>query len=50
MNLWDCAALMPIMEEAGGTFTDWNGMRTASGGNSIATNGLLFAEVMRLVK
>jgi len=50
MNLWDCAALLPIMEEAGGTFTDWAGLRTASGGNSIATNGLLFAEVMRLVK
>lgn len=49
MNLWDCAALLPIMEEAGGTFTDWAGVRTASGGNSIATNGLLFAEVMRLV-
>lgn len=49
MNLWDCAALLPIMEEAGGTFTDWNGVRTASGGNSIATNGLLFEEVMRLV-
>lgn len=50
MNLWDCAALLPIMEEAGGTFTDWTGARTAYGGNSIATNGLLFAEVMRLVK
>ena len=49
MNLWDCAALLPIMEEAGGTFTDWRGARTAYGGNSIATNGLLFDEVMRLV-
>lgn len=49
MNLWDCAALLPIMEEAGGTFTDWRGVRTAAGNNSIATNGLLFAEVMGLV-
>jgi histidinol-phosphatase len=49
MNLWDCAALLPIMEEAGGTFTDWRGARTAHGGNSIATNGLLFDEVMSLV-
>jgi histidinol phosphatase-like enzyme (inositol monophosphatase family) len=48
MNLWDCAALLPIMEEAGGTFTDWRGVRTAAGGNSIATNGLLFDEVMGL--
>lgn len=49
MNLWDCAPLLPIMEEAGGTFTDWRGERTVHGGNSIATNGLLFDEVMTLV-
>ena len=49
VNLWDCAPLLPIMEEAGGTFTDWRGERTASGGNAIATNGLLFDEVMSLV-
>lgn len=50
MNLWDCAPLLPIMEEAGGTFTDWRGERTVSGGNSIATNGLLFEEVMTLIQ
>lgn len=50
MNLWDCAPLLPIMEEAGGTFTDWRGVRTASGGNAIATNGVLFDEVMSLVR
>ena len=49
MNLWDCAPLLPIMEEAGGTFTDWHGERTVSGGNSIATNGLLFDEVMEMI-
>jgi len=49
MNLWDCAPLLPIMEEAGGTFTDWRGVRTADGGNSIATNGVLFDEVMKVV-
>ena len=49
MNLWDCAALQPILEEAGGTFTDWTGLATAHGGNSIATNGKLFEEVMTLV-
>ena len=50
MNLWDCAPLLPIMEEAGGTFTDWRGVRTAYGGNSIATNGALFEEVMSLIR
>jgi histidinol phosphatase-like enzyme (inositol monophosphatase family) len=50
MNIWDCAPLLPIIEEAGGTFTDWNGRRTIKVGNSIATNGLLFEEVMQIVK
>ncbi len=50
VNLWDCAPLLPIMEEAGGTFTDWRGVRTVDGGNSIATNGLLFEEVMKVVE
>lgn len=49
MNLWDCAPLLPIIEEADGTFTDWRGVRTVDGGNAIATNGLLFPEVMKIV-
>jgi histidinol phosphatase-like enzyme (inositol monophosphatase family) len=49
MNLWDCAALLPIITEAGGTFTDWSGKRTIHGGNAISTNGVLFAEVMSVV-
>ena len=50
MNLWDCAALLPIIEEAGGTFTDWQGARTAHGGNAISTNSVLFNEMMRIVR
>jgi histidinol phosphatase-like enzyme (inositol monophosphatase family) len=49
MNIWDCAALLPILEEAGGTFTDWNGVRTINGGNAISTNALLLDEVMKIV-
>jgi histidinol-phosphatase len=49
MNLWDCAALLPIIEEAGGTFTNWHGERTITGGNAMSTNGVLFDEVMRIV-
>ena len=49
MNLWDCAPLLPILEEAGGTFTDWRGATTVHGGNSIATNGVLFEEVMKVI-
>jgi fructose-1,6-bisphosphatase/inositol monophosphatase family enzyme len=50
MNIWDCAALLPIIEEAGGTFTDWQGLRTITGGNAISTNGVLFPEVMETIR
>jgi histidinol phosphatase-like enzyme (inositol monophosphatase family) len=46
MSPWDAAALQPIIEEAGGVFTDWRGTRTAFGGDAIATNAAL-AEVVR---
>lgn len=48
MNVWDCAALLPIIKEAGGTFTDWTGRSTINGGNAISTNGVLFDEVMSI--
>ncbi len=41
VNTWDAAALQPIIEEAGGVFTDWLGRRTAFGGDLIATNAAL---------
>ena len=50
MNVWDCAALLPILEEAGGTFTDWKGQRTIHGGNAISTNGKLFESVMAVIE
>lgn len=49
MNVWDCAPFLPILEEAGGTFTDWKGRKTIRGGNAISTNGALFEEVMKTV-
>lgn len=50
MNIWDCAPLLPIIEEAGGRFTDWTGTRTINGGNAISTNRTLFESVMEIVK
>jgi histidinol-phosphatase len=47
MNPWDCSALIPILQEAGGTFTDWTGDVTTRGGNAFSTNGHLF-EVVRM--
>lgn len=49
MNPWDCAALMPVLTEAGGTFTDWAGRRTIGGGEAISTNGALFEQAMRII-
>jgi histidinol phosphatase-like enzyme (inositol monophosphatase family) len=45
LSVWDAASVMVIVEEAGGTFTDWTGAHTASGEGGIATNGALAAEV-----
>jgi len=45
MAPWDAAALQPIVEEAGGVFTDWSGRRTAFGGSVVASNAALAAEV-----
>jgi len=50
MNVWDCAALLPIVEEAGGTFTDWQGRRTIHGGNAVSSNGSLFQETMEIIR
>lgn len=41
VQAWDAAPFLPIIEEAGGVFTDWSGARTAFGGDMIATNAAL---------
>ncbi len=46
---WDVAALLPVIEEAGGTFTSWEGVRTAFGGSAVATNGALAGSVRRVL-
>ena len=38
---WDLAAPLVLVEEAGGRFTDLQGRRTHTGGNALASNGLL---------
>jgi histidinol-phosphatase len=46
---WDGAALLPIIEEAGGVFTDWRGRPTAFGGDVIATNAELAGVVREIL-
>jgi histidinol-phosphatase len=50
MNVWDAAAVQPIVEEAGGTFTDWQGNPTIHAGEAVATNGLVQAEVLAITR
>ena len=49
MALWDIAPLQVIMEEAGGTLTDWQGEATIHHEECIATNKHLLHDVLTLV-
>ena len=50
MNLWDAAALQPVIEEAGGRFFDWKGQATVHSGETVATNAALADEVLAIVR
>ena len=49
MNPWDCAALLPIVEESGGQFTDWRGDARIDGGDAVSTNGRLHGAVLEFL-
>jgi histidinol-phosphatase len=46
LALWDMAALVPIVTEAGGEFTGLDGVAGPHQGNAAASNGLLHAAVL----
>jgi histidinol phosphatase-like enzyme (inositol monophosphatase family) len=50
LNVWDAAAVQPIVEEAGGTFTDWSGVPSLEAGEAIATNTLVLDEVLAITR
>jgi histidinol-phosphatase len=50
MNVWDAVALVPIVEEAGGHFMDWNGEAKTDSGNGISVNAALHDKVLRITK
>jgi histidinol-phosphatase len=50
MSVWDCGALLPVLHEAGGTFTDWKGTPTVYGNEAIGTNGHVYEELMQLIR
>jgi histidinol-phosphatase len=49
VELWDLAAPMVIVEQAGGRFTDLAGVATAAGGDAIATNGALHEAALAII-
>ena len=49
VSVWDLAAVQVIVEEAGGTFTDFGGAHRIDGGSAISSNGLLHAELLEAV-
>jgi histidinol phosphatase-like enzyme (inositol monophosphatase family) len=46
---WDTAALFPVIQEAGGVFTDCAGRHTPFGRSAVATNAALAAEARALL-
>jgi histidinol-phosphatase len=47
VNPWDVGAIQPILEEAGGGFSDWRGNPTIFSKNAVGTNGRLHAKVLQ---
>lgn len=50
MNVWDNAALKPIVEEAGGVFSDMAGNLTAHGTSAVSCNLKLHGTVLDLIR
>lgn len=48
-NAWDVAGILPVLVEAGGTFTDWRGNATTRGGDGVGTNGRLHQATLDLL-
>ena len=50
LSIWDAAALQPIIEEAGGAFTDWSGTPTIYAKESLATTKALLPKIVEIMK
>jgi histidinol-phosphatase len=47
---WDLGAIVPIIEEAGGKLTAWDGTLDIAKPDVLATNGHLHEEALRIIK
>jgi histidinol phosphatase-like enzyme (inositol monophosphatase family) len=50
VNPWDCAPILPILQEAGGQYTTWEGEATIWGKDGVGTNGALHRQVLDLLR
>ena len=50
VKIWDLAAIQPIVEEAGGRFSDASGTRRVDGGTAISSNGHLHDALLEAVR
>jgi myo-inositol-1(or 4)-monophosphatase len=48
LNIWDAAALLPVVKEAGGIFCDVYGKQTIHSGNGYSTNEFLSPELKKI--
>ena len=46
LNLWDMAALVPVIAETGGLMTSWSGGPVLESMSAATTNGLLHDAVL----
>jgi histidinol-phosphatase len=49
LSIWDAAALVPIIEEAGGAYSSWPGASGGVYGSAVATNAALASQVRALL-
>lgn len=50
LSIWDAAPLLPVLQEAGGHFFDFNGTPTIDSGQGISCNHLLKDKVLSFMK
>ncbi len=48
LNIWDAAALLPVITEAGGVYCDLSGVSSIHSGNALSTNQSIKEEIVQL--
>lgn len=50
VHIWDVAAIKPIVEEAGGRFSDWDGQPNIHRPDVLASNALLHDKILEILR